>query len=1130
MRTDLLHLLPLLLFLPAVAALAVELPDPYRRTSESTLGPSSVPVMEQVFWLELACPPETQVEVSAPEGVRLLDRTKPGKGRTRTRLYFRSDRGIENGAFTVIVGGGQPTEVPLRVLTYRQDVERWITEVPGVDPAARKRGRSYYTDEMLAQAKRNLEKYPKLRESLEGATVYDSMADERIFQSLPSWSVPRQCYSNWPCPKCGETIYKVSAFYPWQLGGVPLLKAQCPECKQVFPTNDFAHDDFTSGDYPDDGWGWDPGTGRREDFAGWVAYYNHQSLWQGFPGQLTRLSQRALLLGDKEAAHKVGVVLARMAYVYPGMNTRRQQVRTGYLRPGRLLIDGNWERNTVLVPVARAYDAVFELLDADTGLVEFLQTKDPSIKSPADVKALIDTYLIQVFGWDWMRRELSGGNMGAREEDMAQFAVCADMGPVSDHWIEELFTHAYNSGANMGGFDDETFINTTTREGPVWISALGYAYDYLRSKSDMAEILARVNSPEWKARCDLYDPTRYPKFRAEFDTWMDFVVAGRFGPSYGDSGGGGTAEYPNGIPAQLRPEYESAYRHWPTDRIAGAIYRLGPRDPGLFEDDLWPQIEAQAKKAGPEPPLGSRVMDGVGFAFLESRAQAEEPKERAGIALRYGYGHGHHHQDNLNIEMFAKGLSVAPELGYPCWAHPMGNTSHVAHHNTGMIDRSPQYKSAISRGDLELFAAAPEASFVEVSAAPDGFPNRVYRRVVCLADAPNGNVYLMDLLSLAGGTVRTCCFHGPGHDDFQTNLTFGAKAETLDVGEVGRGLANNIVEPQVASSDGEVWGDWKCKGKDVRVRLTYLGEPGRRYITARCAKPDIPPIRYLFAEEEAPDGASQFVSIWQPYEGAPFIEKVERLTIPSRDGDGGPPGGDFVPVAVRVSLAGGQVDTFIYASDPGTTLRVGDLEFKGSFGYWSELNGKPRAAHLVNGAYLRKGDVGIADMPPPFRAHVTAADLASSTLTLDAELPKGQDWTGQLLFVRGGDHRTAYHIAEVTPPGNVVKLDLNSIVFRSKLMGIAEDKSHLVTEISPPVEASRGFKPGYYNGAVLTGEDLKARCRVTKVEGDRVFLDREVNEADFPDADGDGRRMVSIYDFGEGDEVTLFRSAYRRFD
>ncbi|MGC9318017.1 MAG: hypothetical protein ACP5KN_08280, partial [Armatimonadota bacterium] len=866
---------------PAVALIAVsvalanDLPNPYERTQEPSIGPAPVPVMEQMFWVEVRLDPAIEVEVSAPEGVTVLDRTRPGQGDGRSRFYFRSDRGIRDAEIVLQPAGAEAMRVPLNVRTYREDIEHWIQQVPGIQPDERKRGRSYYTDEMLEIARENLEANPELAEGIQRSTRYDSMPDEQVFAALPSWSVPRQCYSNWPCPDCGEDIFRHSGFYPWRASTGNPWKLTCPDCGREMPTNDWAHDDFASGEYPDDGWGF-PLTGReREDYAGWIAYYNHHLLWQQLGGELRRLSLRHLLFGDEQAAHTAGLLLARMAYVYPGMNMRWQQVDDHYLRPGRLLVDGNWERTQVLVPACMAYDAIWEYLGRDQALAEFLHSKDASIEDPEDVRALIDTYLVQVFGFDWLRRELSGGNMGARERDLAYMAVCANMGPVTDRWIEELFTHAYSSGLNRGGFDDETLINTMTREGPVWIAALGYAFGYLPSKSDMAEILARVESEQWGTRCDLYDEAQYPKLRAEFDAWPKMTVAGQFGPSYGDSGDPRGARFPDGIPARLKTAYMRAYRRWPTDGIARALHRAGKPQIELFEPNVWGEVVEHAERIGPAGPLRSRVMDGVGFVFLESRPEAERLEDRAGLALRYGYGRGHHHHDNLNVELFAHGLDLVPELGYPCWAHPMGNTGFVAHHITGMIDRKPQYEGAISHGTLELFAGAPEASFADVSAEPGGFPSRFYRRAICLADAPGGNVYVFDVLRMAGGTVRTWCFHGPAFDDFDSSLHFGpAGEEALEVERIGRGLANNIVEPQMARDDGHVAADWKYLDEDVHLRVDVLGEAGRRYITARCAKPDIPPIRYLFAEEEAADGASEFVSIWQPYRAGagPFIQ------------------------------------------------------------------------------------------------------------------------------------------------------------------------------------------------------------------------------------------------------------------
>ena len=62
----------------------------------------------------------------------------------------------------------------------------------------------------------------------------------------------------------------------------------------------------------------------------------------------------------------------------------------------------------------------------------------------------------------------------------------------------------------------------------------------------------------------------------------------------------------------------------------------------------------------------------------------------------------------------------------------------------------------------------------------------------------------------------------------------------------------------------------------------------------------------------------------------------------------------------------------------------------------------------------------------------------------------------------------------------------------------------------------------------MTGENGEARYRVAKVEADHISLDRPCQDADFPDADGDGRRMVMLYEIGSGDEVTLPQAVFVR--
>ncbi|MBU0607804.1 MAG: hypothetical protein KKI08_07935, partial [Armatimonadetes bacterium] len=274
----------------------------------------------------------------------------------------------------------------------------------------------------------------------------------------------------------------------------------------------------------------------------------------------------------------------------------------------------------------------------------------------------------------------------------------------------------------------------------------------------------------------------------------------------------------------------------------------------------------------------------------------------------------------------------------------------------------------------------------------------------------------------------------------------------------------------------------------------------------------------------------QFVAVWQPYVGQPFIEKIERLKASAGPGAQGAPPADFGVVAVRVTLTGGQVDTFLYDFSSDTPYKCGDIEFQGSFGYWSEQDGKLRCAHLVNGTKLLKGGVGIAQAAPALRARITGIDLTDNIVTLDRKLPVGEELKGRMLFLRGGAHRTAWRIAEVLPPGDKVRLECNSIIFRSRIDGLSDDGLSVATELAPPIEQTRGIKPGYYDGALVTDEAQRARFRVARVEGGKVVLDRPAKLNDFADSDGDGRRMLFIYDHGEGDEAVLYNNVFLRVE
>ena len=112
--------------------------------------------------------------------------------------------------------------------------------------------------------------------------------------------------------------------------------------------------------------------------------------------------------------------------------------------------------------------------------------------------------------------------------------------------------------------------------------------------------------------------------------------------------------------------------------------------------------------------------------------------------------------------------------------------------------------------------------------------------------------------------------------------------------------------------------------------------------------------------------------------------------------------------------------------------------------------------------------------------------------------------------------------------GNVVQLALSAEIFQSKLDSLDEAGQSVTCELAPPTEAVRNFPPGYYNGALLTDESLRARCRVRSVEGKKILLDRAPRAAEFAALDPFGRRMVHVFDFAEGDEVTVCAHTFLR--
>ena len=336
-------------------------------------------------------PGAPRIDITIPDAVELLDQTSLPTDKPLRKYYFRTLKPAEKIDIVFAHPAG-PVTISVQIWDY--DDLREFRELKG--HALPRRWPLGETLPALKQEQTITTELMKARARERGGeTRWAEVDDDIIWGMQPDSTIPRWHWVNVNagCPAHGTEIFKHRAFYPWGKNSTPPWdwKITCPVENEKYPSNDFAaflasggrDRSLLTGDYPDDGWGWDPGTGRADAMA-WVSYYLHHVTWQS-GGGIERLGLRSLLLDDREAAHRAAILLARLAYVYPGLNFRWQQARPGYLnRAGRALIDGNWERNNLLVPALRAYDAIWEYLDEDAALVEFLHARVPPAQAVPD--------------------------------------------------------------------------------------------------------------------------------------------------------------------------------------------------------------------------------------------------------------------------------------------------------------------------------------------------------------------------------------------------------------------------------------------------------------------------------------------------------------------------------------------------------------------------------------------------------------------------------------------------------------------------------------------------------------------------------------------------------------------------
>jgi hypothetical protein len=156
-----------------------------------------------------------------------------------------------------------------------------------------------------------------------------------------------------------------------------------------------------------------------------------------------------------------------------------------------------------MVRLARAYDKLFDAINGNQALADYVHTRIPWVHTPQDVIQLIDTNLMQA-GMDQCNRyEIDGDDL-----PKAIIPLVEGVNPTSDQMLQTgLFKRICMDLTYRGGVDDQAFC-TYNRDGVHYVGSVGYLSNDLAA---IADVLHRYHLAGGEAR---FDPGGSPALSA----------------------------------------------------------------------------------------------------------------------------------------------------------------------------------------------------------------------------------------------------------------------------------------------------------------------------------------------------------------------------------------------------------------------------------------------------------------------------------------------------------------------------------------------------------------------------------------------------------------------------------------
>jgi hypothetical protein len=678
-------------------------------------------------------------------------------------------------------------------------------------------GGNYFNENKKSIIRSNIEKYAWAKELAAQTTEKaDRMLKfgERFWWTLPTpQELPRSsnpCQTNYGCPVCGEEILLKYGATGW----IHLIednpwKTQCPNCKSIFPANDFksyyesgldergifrkelADKSFLVNTlYPDKGEDYfvDDGTGYTDAngiFWSFIPQYIHYAIWldvhniggtdNGFiTNGLKHLSEAWIYTGDLKYALYVLMILYKVSMVYPDMDLnlymrlpgRPYRNSDGFSLQGKV-VGSIWETFSARI-FCYAADAVLPVLrEYPQEVTSFFKDVYPTDPETIE-KSILDGIVRQVY--KEIKNARIAGNEGMHQSALAMAAVCMGLCDESREWLDFLFKpgkrileqdpimglKGYFTGCNVFG----VLENKVNGDGLGDECSLMYNRLWMVEFARLADILSAYPGIAGSK----YDLKTHPVMKKMYKSYVPFVIDNDYIPKTGDTG-------KTGNPMKVFDGDNLQKFLWDGYRVTkdkgildlfNISYPMAKEGTFGFIDIENPEEAARILQEAKDPksPMHERShnMTDYGNALLRQRV-----RHGCNVHMYYGRTMGHGHLDKMNFEIIAYGMNFSPDHGYPEYAENIPSryewTSNTVSHNTVMVDRAGQLNTKYAGIPLG-YEDGKNIKFIDAEDVKAYEQVSMYRRTLCLVDITPDKAYIVDFFRVAGGSRHEISFHG----------------------------------------------------------------------------------------------------------------------------------------------------------------------------------------------------------------------------------------------------------------------------------------------------------------------------------------------------------------------------------